>query len=1025
MKKELYGKNRREFLRNSLAFGAVMSMPFGLTAGNAASNQARAVMDRLQKKNGLPERRPFNGEYTNEFLNKVAFPIGGIGAGMFCMEGTGAISHLSVRNHPDIYNEPYAFAAISVKGRENGAKVLEAPVPFWKLFGPGGSGNGSGNRSYGLPRFESGRFLPRFPFATLELEDQDIPLQVKVVGWSPFIPNDEDNSSLPAGVMEYQFKNTSGTTVEAVFSYNARNFIDDHGQILEEKNGFRLVAANSSSEPGSGFSIFVDRNDAVVDHCWFRGAWFDPQTILWKHIKNAELISNPPVEGNSPGASVYVPLSIRPGEEKTIAVNFVWYLPQNRLAEGTISGPAFRSRPSRGSASGQQEVSGFSGKQLVNTFDPGGDGQTGVLESPAVSIDRRYLKFLVGGGNDPEKTAVQLLIDGKVVETAVGNQTERLAEKVWDLRLHKGKKAVIRIIDQSTEGWGHILADQFVLTDNPNEDLNRLSANAKLLADFEGDGYGNWKKKEEDQGSYAETASTQDPYYKPWYAGRFKDLDDVVNYWNLHVPELKKKSEQFRDAFFDSTLPLEVIEAVAANLTILKSPTVLRQHDGKLWAWEGCGDDSGCCHGSCTHVWNYAQAIPHLFPALERSLRETEFRVNQNEEGHQVFRANLPITKAIHNFHAAADGQLGGIMKMYREWRISGNTNWMKDLFPKVKSSMDYCIETWDPKHQGFLEEPHHNTYDIEFWGPDGMCTSFYLGALTAFIEMSKALNEPYEKYESLLKKGKKYMEEDLYDGEYFIQKIKWTGLRAPNPVEAQSFHTRYSEEALEILKKEGPKYQYGTGCLSDGVLGMWIASVCGLQEVIDSGKIKSHLVAVYKHNLKTTLADHVNPQRPSYACGNEGGLLLCTWPKGGALSLPFVYSNEVWTGIEYQVASHLMSKGEVEKGLEIVRECRKRYDGVLRNPFNEYECGHWYARAMSSYGMLQALTGVRYDAIGKTLYIDSRVGDFVSFLSTGTGFGNVGLKDGKPFVKVVLGTIDIRKVLVSGVGKQLKIALA
>ncbi|MGV8137190.1 MAG: GH116 family glycosyl hydrolase [Mangrovibacterium sp.] len=1019
MKRELRAKGRRDFLKNSVAFGALMSMPFGTATANTASAGAKAVMDRLQKKNGIPERRPFNGEYTDEFLNKVAFPIGGIGAGMFCMEGTGAISHLSVRNHPDVYNEPYAFAAISVKGFENGAKVLEAPVPFWKLFGPGGSGNGSGNRSYGLPRFARGRFLPRFPFATLELEDPDIPLQVKVVGWSPFIPGDEDHSSLPVGVMEYQFKNTSSKAIEAVFSYNARNFIDEQGKISEEKNGFRLMTSDHAENPGNGFSIYVNQDDAIVDHCWFRGAWFDPQTILWKHIKNAELISNPPVEGVSPGASVYVPLSLKSGEEKVVAVNFSWYLPENRLSSGSVTGAAFRSKPSAGSVGGQFEVSGFSGKQLVNTFDPGGDGQTGMLESPVIAINKQYMKFLIGGGNDPEKTAVKLLIDGKVVETAVGQQTERLTEKIWDLKSYQGKNAVIQITDQSTDPWGHVLADQFMLTDNPNEDLARPSAEALLIADFEGEGYGEWKKlPEEPETSGAGVES--DPYYKPWYASRFKSLDELVKYWNLHAPELKKNSELFRDAFFDSTLPPEVLEAVAANLTILKSPTVLRQHDGKLWAWEGCGDDSGCCAGSCTHVWNYAQAIPHLFPALERTLRETEFKINQNEKGHQVFRANLPITKAIHNFHSAADGQLGGIMKIYREWRISGDTGWMKDLYPKVKQSMDYCIEAWDPKHQGYLEEPHHNTYDIEFWGPDGMCASFYLGALTAMIGLSKAVGEPFGNYEQLLLKGKKYMETELYDGEYFIQKIKWTGLRAPDPVEAQSFHTRYSDEALEILKKEGPKYQYGTGCLSDGVLGMWMASVCGLGEIIESDKTKSHLAAVHKYNLKTTLSDHVNPQRPSYACGNEGGLLLCTWPKGGALSLPFVYSNEVWTGIEYQVASHLMLKGEVEKGLDIVRECRKRYDGVLRNPFNEYECGHWYARAMSSYGMIQGLTGVWYDAVEQTLHIDSQIGDFKSFFSAATGFGNVGLKNGKPFLTMVSGKLDVKKVIVSGLEQKL-----
>ena len=361
-------------------------------------------------------------------------------------------------------------------------------------------------------------------------------------------------------------------------------------------------------------------------------------------------------------------------------------------------------------------------------------------------------------------------------------------------------------------------------------------------------------------------------------------------------------------------------------------------------------------------------------------------------------------------------------MKVYREWRISGNTEWMKDLFPFVKKSLDYCIETWDPGYKGYLEEPHHNTYDIEFWGPDGMCTSFYLGALTSVIEMCKVADVPYDKYETLLSKGKAFMESDLYDGEYFIQKVIWEGLKSPNPVESAkiSIGTTYSGEALELMKKEGPKYQYGKGCLSDGVLGMWIATVCGLDEILDNAKVTSHLEAVYKYNLRTDLSDHANPQRPTFAAGKDGGLLLCTWPKGGELSLPFVYSNEVWTGIEYQVASHLMFKGEVEKGLEIVRECRERYDGKNRNPFNEYECGSWYARAMASYAMLEGITGVRYDAIERTLYINSKLGDFTSFLSTETGFGTVGLKSGNPFINVVYGTIDALKVMVSGKEKQL-----
>jgi hypothetical protein len=330
---------------------------------------------------------------------------------------------------------------------------------------------------------------------------------------------------------------------------------------------------------------------------------------------------------------------------------------------------------------------------------------------------------------------------------------------------------------------------------------------------------------------------------------------------------------------------------------------------------------------------------------------------------------------------------------------------------------MDYCIKVWDPRGVGALEEPHHNTYDIEFWGPDGMCTSFYLGALQAVVLMGKALNEDVTTYESLMKKSKAYMETKLYDGEYFIQDIRWKDLDAPDPVKVQALNNSYSEEALRILEQEGPKYQYGKGCLSDGVLGSWMSLVCGMPEVLDKEKVKSHLVAIHKNNLKYDLIEHANPQRPTYAMGNDAGLLLCSWPKGGKLQLPFVYSDEVWTGIEYQVASHLMFEGEVEKGLEIVRACRSRYDGRIRDPFNEYECGSYYVRALASYGLLEGLTGIRFDAVDGTLYINSQIGDdFTSFLSTNTGFGNVGLKNGKPFVDVKQGVINVKRCLVAGV---------
>ncbi len=841
-----------------------------------------------QTKKEQTEDHVFNSLYEGDYLNRVAFPIGGIGAGMFCLEGSGAISHVSLRNHPDIYNEPFMMAALSIKGMKNGAKVLEGPVPDWKIFGNPKTGNGASDNGYGFPRFEKASFESRFPFGKVRLQDSDIPMEVSITGWSPFIPTDEDNSSLPVGGLEYTFKNTSGEELEANFSYHAENLMRielpgewggnyESGHSIEGiRNGvlFRQECYPDKPHYKGDFALFTDDPETVVDLSWFRGGWFDSRTILWKDLSEFTF-QDDTTTVNSPGASLFVPFQLKPGETKTIRIMMAWYAPHSTLRCG------------------------------------------------------------LGPVNDE-----QLKQDLIKCETG--------------------------------------------------------SACCTDLSQF---------------------------YYEPWYSGRFKDIHETVKYWKLHYEELKEKSKLFAKAFYDTSLPPELIEAVAANLTILKSPTVLRQKDGKLWAWEGCHDASGCCYGSCTHVWNYAQAIPHLFPALERSLRETEFQYSQNSDGHQTFRSSLPISTDInHSFHAASDGQLGGMMKMYREWRISGNTKWMKAIYPYVAQSLDYCIEVWDPRHKGVLEEPHHNTYDIEFWGPDGMCTSFYLGALKATAEMGAAIGEDVREYMELFQKGKKILENELFNGEYFIQRIQVEGLEATDPVAASKIgiNMNYSPEAIELLQKEGPKYQYGNGCLSDGILGAWIGKMSGMEDFIDPAKVKSHLLAVHSYNLRTDLSDHINPQRPGYGLGKDGGLLLCTWPKGDPLTLPFVYSNEVWTGIEYQVASHLMSMGEVEKGLEIIREVRKRYDGRIRNPFNEYECGHWYARAMASYGLLQGLTGVHYDAVEQTLYIDSKIGDFSSFISTETGFGNVGLEDGKPFIDVVYGEIQVKKVLVSGQERKL-----
>jgi uncharacterized protein (DUF608 family) len=975
------------------------------------------------------EARPFNGPYRGAELNRVAFPLGGIGAGMFCLEGTGAISHVSLRHRMEFFQEPPVFAAIYVAGegaREPIARVLEGPIPDWKFFGGPGTGNGGAGTTFGLPRFRDAEMLARFPFASLTLQDPAVPLDVTVTGWSPFTPPDAEASSLPVGAIEYHFHNTGTEPIRAVFSWNARNFLGN-GSIGPIEGGFVLYAGRDAErDRTTALAVFVPAQNVVVDHCWFRGGWWDPLTIAWQHVSHGTLVDNAPVLAEAPGASLAVPLDLGPGQEQTLQVHFAWYTPTSDLRFGNrAAGPAFRQAPSRGTASsGQQPVSGFLGRGLVNSFDPDGDGAQGLLVSPSFTVDRRYLHFLVGGGNFPQETCVQLVVGDRVVHAAHGQNTEQLAWTTFDLSAIQGQTAQIRIVDQQTGAWGHILADHFVLSNDPLDTLRAGTGPAltddpqriQLLQDFEGTDYGTWVNQSPSSACCASGSCCEIPTtYTPWYTTRFKNVREVARHWRDNYAELRARSELFRDAFYDTTLPPEVIEAVAANLTILKSPTILRQQDGRIWCFEGCSDNSGCCAGSCTHVWNYAQAICHLFPSLERGLRQTEYYESQDAAGRQAFRANLPIAEGGGAFDAS-DGQLGGIMKAYRDWRIAGDRQWLVEYWPLIRLSLDHMIAKYDPRHTGLLEEDHHNTYDINYFGPNGHCGTFYLGALAAAIEMGAALDEPVDTYRALLDKGRQRMVSELYNGEYFIQIVQHEGLTHPfQPIDPQAQSAAYRAVA-EQVNREGPKYQYGTGCLSDGVLGLWMAAVCGLDDdLIDTRLVRSHLLAVHKYNLKHDLATHANPQRPTFAMGNDGGLLLCSWPRGGKPLLPFVYSDEVWTGIEYQVAAHLCLLGCVDEGLEIVRICRQRYDGVRRNPFNEYECGHWYARALSSYSLLQGLTGVRYDAATKTLHVRSQIGDFRSFLATATGFGIVEQKDGEVQVHVRSGEIPYEQIVVGG----------
>ncbi|MFN2230534.1 MAG: GH116 family glycosyl-hydrolase [Anaerolineae bacterium] len=473
------------------------------------------------------------------------------------------------------------------------------------------------------------------------------------------------------------------------------------------------------------------------------------------------------------------------------------------------------------------------------------------------------------------------------------------------------------------------------------------------------------------------------PGWKNYYATWFDDAFEVASYLAANAARLEAETRLFHDTLFASTLPTYVLDAVSSQMSTLKTTTCLRLEDGTFYGFEGCHTTSGCCEGSCTHVWNYAQTSAFLFPALERSMRSADYAYNVDPDGRMGFRLQLPLGSAPSQFHAAADGQMGGMLKVYRDWKLSGDDAWLCAIWPQLKRALAYAWAAWDIDRDGVMEGVQHNTYDIEFWGPNTMMGSFYMGALRAAEEMARYLGEDAQAdaYRVLYEQGRAKMDADLFNGEYYVQQV--------NP-QAYKSSPLALDESMGGQIPDAPKYQYGEGCLSDQLIGQWVARIVGLGDLFDLKHVRSALRAIHRHNWRADFWDHANPQR-IYALNDEQGLLLCTWPHGGRPELPFVYSDEVWCGIEYQVASHLIYEGLLEEGLSIVKGVRVRHDGARRNPWNEFECGSHYARSMASWAVLTALSGYEFDVpngrIGFTPRL--RAGDFRTFWSLDSGWGS------------------------------------
>jgi len=501
-----------------------------------------------------------------------------------------------------------------------------------------------------------------------------------------------------------------------------------------------------------------------------------------------------------------------------------------------------------------------------------------------------------------------------------------------------------------------------------------------------------------------------------YYATQYKDAWDVATHTARDLEKLESQTIQFVQAFCDSDLPSAVKEAALFNLSTLRSQTVFRTDDGLPFGWEGCYDNIGSCFGSCTHVWNYEQAMAHLFGDLSRQMRVVEFEHATDDIGKMSFRVDLPLSRPRDWETAAADGQMGCLMKLYRDWKLSGDTTLLIKLWPKARKALEFCwIDGgWDADRDGVMEGCQHNTMDVEYFGPNPQMQGWYLGALRASEEMAKVIGDAeFEKTcRTLFAQGSQWMDQHLFNGEYYEHEIR--------PIaDAAKIAKGLRHESMGAQHLADPELQLGAGCLIDQLAGQFMSHVAGLGYLHGRKSVRKTLSSLMKYNFKPDLWDHFNHLR-TFALQDEVAMIMCSYPKGRRPKRPFPYYNEVMTGFEYTAAVGMLYEGMEKQGLKMIDAIRARYDGAKRNPFDEEECGHHYARAMASWGAVLAISGFDYSAITQTLTFAARVGKW--FWSNGAAWGTCDIRrrGKKMVVKLVVmhGEIALATLKLAGHGE-------
>jgi len=889
--------------------------------------------------------------YRGKNLETIGMPVGGVCAGQLYLAGDGRLLCWQIFNQRNF----------SGYGRDNYQLERRPAQPLAQGFAIRVQTDGKTLvRALNCEGFPGVTFCGEYPVGTVEYRDEGLPVSAKLEAFAPFIPLNAPDSGLPATVMQFTLRNTAQKPLEVTLAGWLENAVCPES--AKQMHGARVNE--------------VVRRDGLA--------------MVLGRAKRAKA----PKEPRKP-----IVLADFEGED---------------YGDWTVEGEAFGKGPAHGTLERQHPVSGFLGKGLVNTYLGGSDRTQGKLTSPEFTIERSFISLLIGGGNFKGKTCANLLVDGKVVQTAEGTNNEKLQWHNWDVRGLQGKQARIEIVDRESGGWGHVNVDQVELRDVPRSPrsgpleqqsdfgtmgLALLGAGEDVLGAASVPEGPLPEKLFAPDGGLAVSDKVEKPFGRPlcgalgrrlrldpgkeatvtflvtwhfpirpdrgqFYATRFRDAAEAVAYVGKHFERLAAETRLWHDTWYDSTLPHWLLDRLFSTVSTLATGTCQRWENGRFWAWEGVG----CCHGTCTHVWNYEHAMARLFPQLERSVREMQ---DYNPEAGFVPETGMVRFRGEGWKMWAGDGQAGTVLKAYREHLCSPDDAFLKRLWPRVRKALEFLINE-DRNGDGLIEGSQHNTYDINFYGPNTMVGSLYLAALRAGEEMAREMGDAEfaKTCRGIFASGQKLSVEKLFDGEYFFQ---------------------------EVDLEKHPKAQYGHGCLSDQLFGQGWAHQVGLGYVYPKENVLAALGSVWKYNWTPDIGPHNESHKPErwFASPGEAGLFTCTWPKSPYLPEGVRYKNEVWTGIEYQVAGNMAWEGMLTEALAMCRGVHERYHPAKHNPFNEIECGDHYARGMASYGVFLGLCGFEHHGPRGRLGFAPRItpDDFRAAFTAAEGWGTISQK--------------------------------